>query len=301
MKGRALVSWCVWLSVLIPAGSGPAAAWDHAGGAWLLVNDAFADRHDRWRTHSLQAGWLYARAPGGPGPDLVELRFSTQLITPANLAIPAPDDRPLVGVHAVGLHGYWLAGDMALQLGAELAGTGPWTGYADLLDAIHPTRQEPVDSVIDGQIDDALVPSVHLGASRGVAMAPGVWLHPFAEARAGTETLARLGADLLIGAGGAGALPVRDKVTGFLIPATAAAATGAAFMVGLDGAFVAASRYLPERDGLEIENPRLRARAGAFWRGARTQLFYGVTWLGKEFTAQPEAQIVGAIQFGFRF
>jgi len=50
-----------------------------------------------------------------------------------------------------------------------------------------------------------------------------------------------------------------------------------------------------------ILSVRQRVRAGMVYEGDRFGLFYGATWLGREFEAQRESQIVGSVRLSLRF
>jgi hypothetical protein len=42
-------------------------------------------------------------------------------------------------------------------------------------------------------------------------------------------------------------------------------------------------------------------RAGLHWQGGQSEVFNGLTWLGKEFEEQADDQIVGSINLRLRF
>ena len=281
--------------------AGPVLAWEPVGTARLLTNDALGDRHDRWHSNSYQAGLLLKPGPGQGPLDLVELRFATEVMTPASLADPAPDDRPLAGMVSLGLHGYAIGPRDSLHFGIDLVGVGPSTGYYDLLRWAHPPGEEPGRALRDGQIGDALHPTLMLSGSRGYGIAPEARLFLFGQAQAGVESLLRLGGDIVIGPAGRDALPIRDSTTGQLLPATHLRAEGLAVIFGLDVAHVVQSHYLPEHRGYDLTDTRLRVRAGGLWRLGRGQLFYGLTWMGREFEDQPEGQLVGSLHANWRF
>ncbi len=72
-------------------------------------------------------------------------------------------------------------------------------------------------------------------------------------------------------------------------------------IAGADIARVFDSIYLPESFGHELTPVRTRVRGGVHYGGKRVDFFYGLTWLGKEFEAQPEGQFAGTAQIRFRF
>ncbi|WP_169798705.1 lipid A-modifier LpxR family protein [Falsihalocynthiibacter arcticus] len=73
------------------------------------------------------------------------------------------------------------------------------------------------------------------------------------------------------------------------------------FLVGGDIAFVESSQYLPSQDGITLNQNRVRARAGVQWQGESHPVFYGLTYLGKEFDEQSEGQVVGSVALRRRF
>ena len=126
-------------------------------------------------------------------------------------------------------------------------------------------------------------------------------MRPFLEVRAGIETLARAGVDVTIGEVGRGGLMVRDTVSGQRYRAVAGEFQGAAFVLGADIASVADSHLLPSSSGVTPRDIRSRVRTGVHWQGEKTALFYGLTYLGKEFEDQDSGQFVGSIRLDFNF
>ena len=49
-----------------------------------------------------------------------------------------------------------------------------------------------------------------------------------------------------------------------------------------------------------VEN-RHRLRAGVHWQSQDAGFFYGLTWLGEEFEAQPDTQVAGSLRVYFNF
>ena len=126
-------------------------------------------------------------------------------------------------------------------------------------------------------------------------------MRPFVEIQAGAETLARIGGDLQFGRLGLDELMLRDTTTGQRYRVNRGAGTGLAFVLGADIARVEHSIYLPSSDGFVLTNSRKRVRAGVHWQGEKSSVFYGLTWLGEEFKAQPEAQVVGSVRLNIKF
>ena len=124
---------------------------------------------------------------------------------------------------------------------------------------------------------------------------------PFAEARAGDESLIRFGADLTIGRFGDGELLMRESVTGHRYRSVRDPIPGVSFIVGADMAKVFSSTYLPEDRGYSLTDTRDRVRAGFHWQGEESSVFYGATWLGREFQGQTDSQIVGSVRLQFQF
>ena len=70
---------------------------------------------------------------------------------------------------------------------------------------------------------------------------------------------------------------------------------------GADIAHVEHSVFLPASRGYTLTDSRQRVRAGVHWQAKASSVFYGVTWLSKEFVGQREAQAVGSVRFDIRF
>lgn len=298
---------CLTLTAVIVLATSATASADEwqgstfLGSVWLLTNDHLGDLHDRWRSASLQAGFVFAR----PGTDLdsyafgdvVELRLGAEFLTPEELDDNTTDARPLATAVTVGLHAHARRGATDLALGLYIYSLGSQTGLGGLLDDVHPSLSEEVR---DAQITERFVPTLTGEVARNVALLPGLTFRPFAEIRAGVETYARLGFDMILGPGPETTVPARDVTTGQVLWLTGQDARGWTLIAGGDVAHVFDSLYLPE-DRADIDNPRVRLRAGGMWRGDRFGLFYGVTWLGEEFEGQREPQITGSIQIDLRF
>lgn len=94
---------------------------------------------------------------------------------------------------------------------------------------------------------------------------------------------------------------VRDSITGQRYRTILSDGAGLSFVVGVDTAFVGESMYLPASLGLTLTDRRDRARAGVHWQRKNTHGFFGVTYLGREFTTQSDEQVVGSIRLGLKF
>jgi len=186
----------------------------------LLNNDVIDGGRDRWRTGGLQSSRIWGptwtgTAPAGFG-QLLELRLGAEIITPEDLRVVSDSDRRYAGALSVGLHTHFQRGMTEYAVGGDLVVVGPQTGLDGFQDAVHDflSVPRPSDAVRDNQIGDAVNPTAVVEIGQNFAINPTTTLRPFLEARAGNETLARVGFDLTFGDFGRGALQVRDSVTG---------------------------------------------------------------------------------------
>lgn len=300
------------LAAALAAAGLPAAAQDSP--RWLGValtssNDDFfaAEIRDRWRTgavavHAVRGtGWT-PQAGVGFG-EVLEFRFDGSIRAPESFEDPAPGDRPYAGALAFGVHAHGAREGLHYRVGGDLVVAGPQSQLVYLQNHLHEATGLPdVDEVADDQIDDALYLRLSGEAARPLALGRGVTLRPFAEARAGDETFARIGADMLGGSLASGGLLVRDEATGQVVEATRGAGTGFGWAAGLDIASVLASAYLPDEGRWPgPDDAFARARLGAMWAGQRWSVFAGTAWLGPEFEGQEEGQMVGAIALTLGF
>ena len=271
------------------------------GAGRLFTNDAIGDGSDRWRSGSFVYSHLRAPIPyDGTLPkfgDLLEYRLRSEIISPDS----AVRGRPYVGLLSAGVHNHFNLGRTEASVGADIAFIGPQTkvdefqeGYHDLFDLRQPL-QSP-------QLDDDVFVNLTGELRRTYRLAPTTTLRPFAEALIGAEDIARVGADLMIGRVGRDDLPIRDVVTGQLYPGVVGDGSGVGFVLGGDIAHVSGSDFLPESFGYDAMSTRSRARAGVTWQShAGLSLFYGATYLSKEFERQPEGQVLGSLRLNFRF
>ncbi|MBB95368.1 MAG: hypothetical protein CML68_12350 [Rhodobacteraceae bacterium] len=251
-----------------------------------------------------------AAGPDSSGPvtavpdDFWEIRFQAQVIQPDNLSRADPSDRPYAGVLALGLHRHVGVGPHEFALGGDLVLAGPQTGVDDLQAAVHDVvgGPDPADEILSAQIGNSLRPTAVFEYGHTLGLSPAVTLRPFVEARFGDETLARLGADLSLGLTGEPGIWIRDSVTGQRYRVGAAEGSGMSLVIGADTARVADSLYLPGAgDGPELSERRDRLRAGVRYDQDGLSVFYGMTWLGREFSGQPEPQVLGSLQVRLRF
>ncbi|WP_281968578.1 lipid A-modifier LpxR family protein [Roseovarius nanhaiticus] len=273
----------------------------------LVTNDFIGDGFDRWRTGAVASSRVWGPSWDGGLPkgfgQLLELRLNAQIIAPQDLNLPAAGDRPYAGSLSVGLHTHYEAMGAELSLGGDLVFVGPQTGLDGFQDFIHDNLggQGVGGTVRRTQIGDDIRPTavMEVGHSTGFG---SLNLRPFAEARAGDETLVRVGADLTIGTALDGGLMVRAPVSGQRYRAVNNGLAGYAFVLGADTAYVEDSVYLPESSGFRLSDARNRVRAGVHYAApAGHRVFYGVTWLDREFKGQEEGQFVGSLRLHLEF
>ncbi len=291
-----------------PARAATPSGWRSIGYGRLTTNDLFGDGGDRWRTGSITSSRVWGRGPWtGTAPgrfgDLLEFRTQGEIIAPVSLRRVNPADRPWAGKLSFGLHSHWSRARTEYSLGGDLVFVGPWTGLGTLQRNLHRLVGAPIpgDAVLGRQIGNTVRPTIVGEVGHSYPLWDAMRLRPFAEARAGDETLLRIGADLSIGAFGTGELMVRESVTGQRYRAVRNPAPGLGFLLGADIARVFDSIYLPADRGLRPSRNRRRVRAGVHWQGENASFFYGATWLGGEFQGQPGSQVVGSIRVQFQF
>ncbi len=290
--------------------SAPAFSGDRVtlGYGRLLTNDWLGDGLDRWQTGSAMISML--RGPAGLqsfAPEfgtLLEYRIGSVLIAPASLVHPAASDRPYAGALSFGVHSHFIEDEYEVSAGVDIVVTGPQTGLADFQTAFHDLVGDvgPSATVLAGQIPDAIHPTALIEVARPLALGKNLTFRPFAQAQIGVESFARLGADLRWGNAWGQGVFVRDTVTGQVYQsARIKPQPGISVLLGGDMARVYNSALLPASDGYQLTQFRSRARLGLHLQGEKASVFYGVTWLGREFSAQPEGQVVGAVRFGVNF
>ena len=301
---RLLAALCALISMALPV-----AAQDRGLHYGLLVtNDSLGDGHDRWRTGSFASSLVWAPGWSGQRPQgfgVWELRLNGEIVGPENLATPAPGDRVYAQALSLGLHSHFQRGAIEYSLGGDLVVTGPVTQLDHVQEALHDVLggRDPSPATKAAQISDDVDPSLVFEAGREFQLGSTARLRPFVEARAGVENLLRAGADLTFGQFGQGALLVRAPVSGFRFSAVQGAPyQGLSMIMGADIAHVAKSEYLPSGRAARLRDTRSRARAGLHWRNQKgTSVFYGVSWLEKEFSTQREDQFVGSLQLRLKF
>ena len=280
----------------------------YLGNGRLLVNDMLGDGKDRWRTASYNVSVIRGYGWDGNLPDvlgdILEFRFMGELIQPADIVTPAPGDRPYAGAWSFGLHSHYeTAQGNEVSFGGDLVVIGPQTGIDSLQSSIHNLFgvDGPSDATLAGQVGNKVRPSATLEVGRELEFGDAGQIRPFVELRAGVETFARVGFDYTFGSFGQGAMMVRDPVTGHRFRTIKGAGQGLSFVAGADIAKVWDSTYLPEDRGYTLTDSRSRVRAGLNWQRKNWSVFYGATWLSKEFVGQTEGQVTGAVNINVKF
>lgn len=295
------------MAALLPASVAQAQERETLGVSSIFNNDYLGDGQDRWRTGSYTvskvtgAGSWNGGLPQAFG-DLREYRLRAELIAPDNLSSPTPGDRRYVGALSFGVHTHFERGLVEYSLGGDMVLTGPQTGLSWFQKEAHNLLDAPSPSAAtDNQIGNAIYPTALFEAAMPVPLSGQMQARPFVEVQAGVESFVRIGSDLRIGDLGQGQLALRDVTTGQLYTGTRNDELGMAFLLGGDIAFVGDSFYLPSSDGYSLTSSRSRLRAGMSWQGEKLGVFYGLTWMSKEFKAQPEGQVLGTVNLQMRF
>lgn len=270
----------------------------------LFNNDAIGDGEDRWQSGSYTLSLVRGRSWNGALPDrpgvILEYRLRADIIAPSNLENPGPDDRRYAGTLAIGVHTYFDHAGFDVRAGVDLVAIGPMTGVGQFQEAVHDVfgLSDPDRS---NQIGNRLRPTASVEVARTMDVGP-LRLRPFAEAQAGAETLLRAGADVTFGPFGRGGLMLRDTTTGQLYPGIRDdGADGISLVLGADVAHVFSSVYLPDGGQVDLDDTRTRLRGGINMNLGASEVFYGVTWLSREFEGQPEGQFVGSLRLSLRF
>ncbi|MDR5654912.1 lipid A-modifier LpxR family protein [Ruixingdingia sedimenti] len=272
----------------------------------LFSNDFIGDGHDRWRS----GAYVVSRVTGpewqGHLPSefgaIREYRFRSEIIQPRSLTNPGPRDRRYAGVLSAGVHTHLALGRAEASVGADLVMVGPQTLVGRFQRGAHQMLGHDRPMVLGNQIGNRLLPTLSGEVGLPLVLADGVSLRPFVEGQAGAETYLRAGADMVVGRFGEGGLMLRDVGTGQRYRGVPGATVpGLSFVLGADVAHVTHSAFLPDGGAATLSDERTRLRAGLHWQGRRSDLFYGVTRLGREFEEQPEGQVIGSLRLRIRF
>lgn len=297
------VIWTCLLVGLTPAGS--AVADDGANllqnhrliFSRLMTNDYIGDGDDRWRTFAYGISALRPLKDGS----ITEVRIRTEVIAGSKFKLrPNEDpDRHMVGILGFGAYRAGEVGKVDYRIGLDVVAVGPQTGVVELLGQFHELIDQggPSTQVKALQVPNEIFLSIAGEIGRRFSVG-NTSIRPWAAATGGPEPLARMGVDLVWGhvSGGFG---VRDEVTGWRVPVLKDRhPQGVSFLTGIDIARVAKSAYIPNDD---LVHSRVRVRAGGLVDFSGGRVFYGATYLSKEFRVQSEAQIVGSVTLSVHF
>ncbi|WP_339760610.1 lipid A-modifier LpxR family protein [uncultured Sulfitobacter sp.] len=281
---------------------------EYLGYGRLITNDYLGDLQDRERTGAVSSSRVWGPEWTGALPkefgELIELRLGVEVLAPANLTRPSAGSRPWAGAVSAGIHTHFKPKDIEYAVGASLYVTGPQTGLGSLQRELHELIGDPppTDSTLDNQIENGFHPTVLVEVARTIPLGENIGLRPFIEGQAGIETMMRAGFDVTFGSAARDAFLVRDSTSGHRYKVIQNAKTeGYSFVAGADVAYVSDSTFLPENRGYMLTDHRDRVRLGVHWQGKKTSIFYGATWLGKEYEAQPDDQVVGSLRINFSF
>lgn len=291
------------LALLLPAQA--LAADRHViGHGRLFSNDFLGDGQDRWQTGS----YVFSQLQGEPERDgrplrfgeLLEYRLRFGIIAPSNLVSPDSNDRRYAGIISFGVHSHFDWNGLEISMGTDLVVVGPQTGIARFQAKIHDFLGQPHGDY-SNQVGNQIYPTVLVEIGREYDLGESVQVRPFVEFQAGVETLLRVGADVTFGECRGGVL-LRDVTTGQrYVGRKCQTGPRIAFTLGADTAKVFDSAFLQSSDGYWLTDTRSRIRAGIRSRVGGGSVFYGVTWLGREFSGQSEGQIVGSINVDLTF
>lgn len=296
-----------------------------------LWDDRFGDGKDRWKTggvsqsvilpeHALgRHAWFAGRASA------LEINLRAVLMTPDDTANKGIDrkDRPYAQYAGLGVYLRSVARprplgrNLSLQIedraGVELGWQGQPLPLFELQKAVHAmtgtqgNMGNPRDT-IGGE------PLVNLEGRRSWRLhidgpAHDTEIAPFIQGSLGMrEDSLRAGADLLVGSALAGRTWGSEPATGAVIAGNSLRHRGfdwTAF-VGGDVGYVAWDAFLGggiATHGRKVARKELvgRARAGVFLDLGRAGIGFSLNWLSPEFETQPTGQLIGAIQFNYRF
>lgn len=273
----------------------------------LVNNDLIGELRDRWQTASFSSSRVMGYDWSGNLPQdfgqLLEYRMQTKIIAPGDVENPVPNDRLYSTSVSLGAHTHFSVGPGEVSVGGDVVITGPMTGLSDLQHFVHDLidRDVPSAATKADMIPNGFHPGLVFEYGHPLQLSSTTELRPFAELRTGDETLIRSGVDLYIGGVAENDLLIREQVTGQRYSAVQGdQLPGYGIIVGGDIAAMGQSIYLPDRGPTMIDN-RTRLRAGVMWQGQQNSVFYGMTWLSREFETQEESQFVGSIRLNFEF
>lgn len=287
-------------------GAAQADARKPLGWGQMAVNDSLGDFYDRWRTGSYTLSLVRGSGWSGQLPerfgDIIELRLRGEAIAPSSLRVRPPTERRYAGILSFGVHTQFTHSGWDNSVGLDVVVLGPQTGIADIHGWIHDLIGLGRPIVASSQIGNQVRPTLVAETGRNFRFGRNTTVRPFVEAQVGVESFLRVGGDLIIGRMAEDAIMVREQVTGLRYRATGGmAATGLSFVAGADVARVFDSAYFPKGDTPVVSDTRARARIGLHWGRENLEVFYGLTWLGREFQTQPDSQYVGGLSVKVRF
>jgi hypothetical protein len=297
----------VFLILLIPLGmDATAQSRDILGVGRLFSNDYLGDGRDRYQSGSYVRSYMRGPSDWDGSPQtfgtMREYRLRSAIIASDGIGA-SPGDRPYAGVLSVGVHSHYGHDAFRGSVGLDVTGVGPQTGVSRFQERAHDQLGLAQVQFADMQLGNTF----HLGLTAEVAevlpLPQGFTARPFAELQIGPEDVARVGADLFVGATIASDILIRDVSTGQLYRGTENPdITGFALVLGADMAAVVDSVYLPEERGATASGGRGRLRAGVHWQSeGDSSVFYGLTYLSPEFVDQSEGQVTGSLKLNFNF
>ncbi len=285
----------------LPAAAEGLSLGRYVGTADVFVNDGLGDGHDRWRSMGYSYSRLYEDSFFG---NITELRLRAEIISPYTPGRQAMDRDY---ANAIGLGAYTIgkSGALGYRLGGEMLITGDQTHLRDIQRGFHKIfgggngygqtgtdyyrLEDGVHGLVQGEVWSSLG-------------APQVWeVRPYASAKAGYETAATAGVDVILGPAAHNPYWTRDEITGTPIAVDGQNNHGFSWIVGADVTQLKDSIYFADHSDVRPEKTRTRARAGVQWRSDPFSVFFGQAWLSKEFEGQIEAQRLGVLAIDFTF
>lgn len=186
--------------------------------------------------------------------------------------------------------------------GVDAVIVGPQNKISTLHGDLHNLLGLPAPTVFGAQIGDAIYLTAVGEIGKTYSFGSVAQVRPYVEAQVGAETLLRVGGDVTFGSFARDALMLRDGITGQRYRGvTGDRVEGLSLTMGGDIARIYDSKYFLAGDVATVSDTRSRLRAGVHWQGARSEAFYGLTWLGEEFDQQAEGQVVGSVNLRLQF
>ena len=288
-------------AILLPAPAAAQSLGHLVGGRDTLVNDLLGDGHDRWRSSAYEHSRLYEDSFFG---NTTQLRFRAEIISPWKLSAQ-PKDRDYANAIGLGMFSMGQSGALGYRLGGEVLMTGDQTGLRRLQENLHDLLGRPASDGQIGRNRRRLGDGVHglVRAEGWTSLGQGTpWeVRPYVIAQAGYETSATLGFDLIYGAAAHNRRWVREDTTGTPLIVDSRGAEGVSLVAGADVTRLHDSIYFPADSAVQPEKTRRRARLGLIWRREPFAVFFGQTWMSKEFVGQAEAQRLGVLSLDLNF